>query len=187
MPRRSVSLIFHFSLLFFTYFASDYYWRDFTDEIPDDAVPGGKDKNGKTTYIAQVYIPKHGILTTRLYEGQKSVTASRYGIHTSESFIKVLCSDQPEKLSWVPSTAANLHTDTIGKYLVPGGTENGKLLNIGRVSYQGEVIVGKVCGYNIGNALMFFPYGKDEISVGSYEVLVYDDSPKIDERISLTE
>ncbi|XP_063917088.1 uncharacterized protein LOC135132817 [Zophobas morio] len=182
-----------FSLIFLCLFSFscatkiDYYWRDFTDEIPDDAVPGGKDKNGKTTYIVQVYIPKHGILTTRLYEGQKSVTASRYGIHTSESFIKVLCSSQPENLSWIPSTAANLHIDTIGQNLVPGGTENGKLLHIGRVSYQGEVIVGKVCGYNIGNALMFFPYGKDEISVGSYEVLVYDDSPKIDERISLTE
>ncbi|CAH1383066.1 unnamed protein product [Tenebrio molitor] len=126
------------------------------------------------TYIAQVYIPKQGILTTRLYKGSKSVTASRYGIHTSDVFVKILCSNQPEKLSWVPATAAKLHTELAGKHLVAGGTENGKILNIGRVSYQGEVIVGKVCSYNVGNALMFFPYHNNEISVKSYEVLVYE-------------
>jgi hypothetical protein len=155
-------------------FVLDYYWRDYFGEIPDDAVPGGTDRNHEMTYIAQVYIPKQGILTTRLYKGSKSVTASRYGIHTSDVFVKILCSNQPEKLSWVPATAAKLHTELAGKHLVAGGTENGKTLNIGRVSYQGEVIVGKVCSYNVGNALMFFPYHNNEISVKSYEVLVYD-------------
>jgi hypothetical protein len=161
----------------------NYYWKDYFGEIPADAVPGGTDKNHQTTYIAQVYIPNHGILTTRLYKGSKSVTTSRYGIHTSEQFIKVLCSDEPEKLSWVKTTAAKLHTDLIGKHLVVGGTENGKILNIGRASYQGEVIVGKVCSYNVGDASMFFPYHNNEISVASYEVLVYEDF-EIDARIN---
>ncbi|RZB94396.1 DUF3421 domain containing protein, partial [Asbolus verrucosus] len=154
-----------------------YYWRDFYGEIPDDAVPGGLDRNHKITYIAQVYFANHGILTTRLYQGEKSVTASRDGIHTSDVFIKVLCSHQLQKFSWVPATASRLHTELIGRHLVVGGTENGKILNIGRVTYQGEVIVGKVCGYNIGDAQMFFPYQNKEISVSSYEVLVYDDIP----------
>ncbi|RZB94398.1 uncharacterized protein BDFB_009378, partial [Asbolus verrucosus] len=154
-----------------------YYWRDYFGEVPDDAVPGGLDRNHKTTYIAQLFVFNNGILTTRLYQGEKSVTASRYGIHTSDVAIKVLCSDKPEKLSWVPTTASKLHTDTIGKHLVVGGTENGKVLNVGRVSYQGEIIVGKVCGYNIGNSLLFFPYQNKEIHADSYEVLVYDDNP----------
>jgi hypothetical protein len=59
--------------------------------------------------------------------------------------------------------------------LVIGGTESSKELNIGRISYQGEVIVGKVCGYNIGNALMYFPYDNKEVTASSYEVLIYDD------------
>lgn len=30
-----------------------YYWREYTGELPSDAVPGGSDKYGKTTYIGQ--------------------------------------------------------------------------------------------------------------------------------------
>jgi hypothetical protein len=73
------------------------------------------------------------------------------------------------------TTAAKLHTDLVGRHLVLGGNESGKALNIGNISYQGEVIVGKVCGYNIGNALMYFPYDNKEATASSYEVLVYDD------------
>lgn len=64
----------------------------------------------------------------------------------------------------------------IGKHLVVGGYENCKILNIGRGSYQEEVIVGKVCGYNIGNALMYFPYKEKELFMKSYEVLIYDNN-----------
>jgi hypothetical protein len=83
----------------------------------------------------------------------------------------------------VKTTAAKLHTELIGKHLVVGGTENGKVLNIGRVSYQGEVIVGKVYSYSVGDALMFFPYHSNETSVVSYEVLVYEHF-EIDARIN---
>jgi hypothetical protein len=35
--------------------------------------------------------------------------------------------------------------------------------------------VGKVCGYyNIGSALLYFPYKCKELDMKSYEVLVYD-------------
>ncbi|RZB94397.1 DUF3421 domain containing protein [Asbolus verrucosus] len=117
----------------------------------------------------------YGIQPGRLYQGKDSITVSADGIHTSDVFIKVLCSKKPQKLSWHPATASRLHTDFIGKHLVMGGTESGKAVNIGRVSYQGEVIVGKVCGYIIGNARMFFPYQNAEVTVSSYEVLVYND------------
>ncbi|KAJ3617373.1 hypothetical protein MTP99_007102 [Tenebrio molitor] len=160
----------------------DYYWRDYYGEIPDDAIPAGSDRNHKPTYIGQVFVPNRQIQTVRIYQGRASVTASADGIFTLTSFIKILCSDKPEKFSWVSTTAAKLHTDLVGRHLVLGGNESGKALNIGRISYQGEVIVGKVCGYNIGNALMFFPYENKEVSASSYEVLVYDDA-EIDARI----
>ncbi|KAJ3617377.1 hypothetical protein MTP99_007105 [Tenebrio molitor] len=152
----------------------DYYWRDYTGEIPDDAVPGGYDRNLEPTYIGQLFVINHGLLPARIYKGQKSVTASRYGIHSSCECIKILCSPDLHKFVWLPSTAATLHTDAIGKHLVIGGYENGKVLNIGRGSYQEEVIVGKVCGFNIGSALLYFPYKGKELNMKSYEVLVYD-------------
>ncbi|KAJ3616393.1 hypothetical protein MTP99_003874 [Tenebrio molitor] len=127
----------------------DYYWRDYNGEIPDDAIPAGSDRNDKPTYIGQVYVPNRQIQTV---------------------------SDKPEKFSWVFTTAAKLNTHLVGRHLVIGGTESSKELNIGRISYQGEVIVGKVCGYNIGNALMYFPYDNKEVTASSYEVLIYDDA-----------
>ncbi|RZC35800.1 DUF3421 domain containing protein, partial [Asbolus verrucosus] len=117
----------------------------------------------QSTYIAQLFLVDHGLLPTRLYKGEKTVTASRNGVHTSDEFIKILCSKQPEKFVWLPVTAQNLHTEIIGKHLVVGGTENGKVVNIGRGAYQEEVVVGKVCSYNIGNALMYFPYQDQEL------------------------
>ncbi|KAH0819145.1 hypothetical protein GEV33_003646 [Tenebrio molitor] len=157
-------------------YKGNYYWRDYDGEIPDDAIPAGSDRNHKPTYIGQVLVPNRQIQTVRIYQGRKSVTASANGIFTLTSFIKILCSDKPEKFSWVSTTAAKLHTDLVGRHLVLGGNESGKALNIGRISYQGEVIVGKVCGYNIGDALMYFPYDNKEVTASSYEVLVYDDA-----------
>ncbi|KAH0815972.1 hypothetical protein GEV33_006819 [Tenebrio molitor] len=60
----------------------------------------------------------HGLLTTGIYKGQKSVTASRCGIHTSCESIKILYSPEMHKFVWLPSTAATLHTDAVGKHLV---------------------------------------------------------------------
>ncbi|EFA08774.2 uncharacterized protein LOC103314048 [Tribolium castaneum] len=154
----------------------DYYWRDYYGDIPDDAFPAGYDRNLEPTYIGQLFVLNHGLLTTRIYKGQKCVTASKEGIHTSSEAIKILCSTQAEKFRWIPSTACELHVETIGKHLVVGGYENGKILNIGRGSYQEEVIVGKVCSYNIGNALMYFPYKNEEVTMDSYEVLIYDNN-----------
>ncbi|XP_044252980.1 uncharacterized protein LOC123003961 [Tribolium madens] len=154
----------------------DYYWRDYYGEIPDDALPGGYDRNLEPTYIGQLFVLNKGLLTTRIYKGQKCVTASKEGIYTSSEAIKILCSTQPEKFRWISSTASDLHVESIGKHLVVGGYENGKILNVGRGSYQEEAIVGKVCSYNIGKALMYFPYKNEEINMDSYEVLIYDNN-----------
>ncbi|XP_063915498.1 uncharacterized protein LOC135131617 [Zophobas morio] len=173
--KHLTSIVFVFSLLTTLYSEKiDYYWRDYEGEIPDDALPAGSDRNHKATYVGQVYIAEHGLLPTRIYEGKQSVTASKNGIHTSDVFVKILCSNQSGKLSWIPTTAAKLHNDTAGKHVVIGGTEDEKVLNIGRVSFQGEVIVGKVCSYNTGSANLYFPYDGQEIGVASYEILIYE-------------
>lgn len=57
-------------------FVLGYYWRDYNKDIPDDALPGGKDKRGKTTYIGQTV---HGscnsgiVVTGHIYEAEKQL------------------------------------------------------------------------------------------------------------------
>lgn len=52
-----IMLIIEFSY-FIIIFISDYYWRDYTGNIPNDALPGGRDAEGRLTYIAQVLYEK---------------------------------------------------------------------------------------------------------------------------------
>ncbi|RZB40493.1 uncharacterized protein BDFB_011542, partial [Asbolus verrucosus] len=140
------------------------------------AIEGGKDARGHATYIGQAFVLHHGILIGTIYPGQKSITTSKEGIHVSEVYNRILCSKHKENFFWIPGNAATLHLTTIDKHLVSGGTEWGKILNIGRVKYQGEIIVGKVCSGTISNAKMYFPYNRQEISVSSYEILTYEDN-----------
>lgn len=39
----------------------EFYWRKYTGTIPSDAISGGKDREGKTTYIGQASL-KNGPL-----------------------------------------------------------------------------------------------------------------------------
>ncbi|XP_018562462.1 uncharacterized protein LOC108904402 [Anoplophora glabripennis] len=152
----------------------DYYWRDYTGDIPGDAVEGGRDVNNRKTYIGQVFVKNHGIIPVTIYPGIKSVTANINGIHRLSSYIKILCSSSKENFKWFPADANRLHVQTINKHLVRGGVEYGLVSNIGRIKYQGELLVAKVCGFNVGNAKLFFPAGNEEKHAESYEVLIYD-------------
>ncbi|XP_018570728.1 uncharacterized protein LOC108910568 [Anoplophora glabripennis] len=168
-------------LIIFGYFSCivcdmnyDYYWRDYTGEIPSDAVEGGYDINRKTTYIGQVYVKHYGIIPVTIYPGKTSVTANIWGLHHLDSYIKILCSPYKDNFKWVPANARTLHVQMINKHLVRGGVEYGLLTNIGRISYQGELLVAKVCSFSVGNAKLFYPAGNREKSTDSYEVLIYD-------------
>lgn len=88
---------------------------------------------------------------------------------------QILCSSSKEKLKWVEANAKDLHVQMINRHAVRGGVEYGLVTNIGRISYQGELLVAKVCGFNVGNSNLFFPAGNEEKRAASYEVLIYDD------------
>lgn len=54
-----------------------YYWREYTRDIPEDALPGGIDKRGKTTYIGQTLHNgcQTGIIVTgQIREAEKKMT-----------------------------------------------------------------------------------------------------------------
>ncbi|KAJ8961143.1 hypothetical protein NQ318_008823 [Aromia moschata] len=152
----------------------DYYWREYTGAIPVDAVSGGYDVNGRTTYIGQAYIKQWGIFPVTIYPGKKSVLAPIRGICEIDNHIKVMCSSTTQNFKWIPANAADLHVKCINLHLVRGGVENESVLNIGRVVYQNEIVVGKVCGFRVGKALMYFPDAnkKKELHTESYEVLI---------------
>lgn len=73
----------------------------------------------------------------------------------------------------------------INKHAVIGGHEDGiGVLNIGRLSFEGEVKIGKVIAGHAGDSPMYFSANKDkEHQVNSYEVLVYEEN-RLDERIN---
>jgi hypothetical protein len=51
----------------------DYYWRDYTGEIPHDAILGGYDVNKKPTYIGQAFLADVGIIPGTIYPGQVGI------------------------------------------------------------------------------------------------------------------
>lgn len=67
----------------------DYYWRDYTGEIPSDAVKGGRDVNNVTTYIGHVFVKNLGIIPVSIYPGQQSVIANINGLHHLSNYISV--------------------------------------------------------------------------------------------------
>ena len=85
--------------------------------------------------------------------------------------LQILCTSNPNSLSWENANASDLHLTTIGKQLVVGGYEIEKMLNVGRVMHQGELIAGKVLVYNIGSAQLHYIGGGTEVAVSSYQVL----------------
>ncbi|KAJ8920601.1 hypothetical protein NQ315_004740 [Exocentrus adspersus] len=167
-------------------FSYDYYWRDYTGNIPYDAVDGGWDVNNETTYIGQVFVKDHGIIPVTIYPGVTEVTANIKGLHTLHSYIKILCSSSKQNFEWYSATAKDLHLQMINKHLVQGGVDNDLITNIGRILYQGEVKVAKVCGFDVGNAKLYFPAETEEKDADSYEVLVYNtNNPPITVRMNV--
>ncbi|KAJ8961145.1 hypothetical protein NQ318_008825 [Aromia moschata] len=140
----------------------DYYWREYTGEIPHDSVKGGTDVNNKTTYIGQVYIKQWGIIPVTIYPGRRTVVATIQGVHQTDQYIKILCSPVPTNFEWIPTTANNLHVQFMnGSRGGNGGTKRTRNQNEVRQVWEGNA--------------QYFPdvVRNQETSVNSYEVLVY--------------
>ncbi|XP_044271138.1 uncharacterized protein LOC123015468 [Tribolium madens] len=152
----------------------DYYWRDYTGVVPPDAIIGGNDINGRPTYIGQGFYSKAGLLPGTIYPGKSEIKLPYNGLVLSTIGVKILCSGNPNNFSWERAESTSLHVTTIGKHLVIGGFEDGKYINIGRAMYQGELIVGKVLGFDPEKARLCFIHEEKEIVVNSYQILVYN-------------
>jgi hypothetical protein len=152
--------------------SNDYYWRDFSSEISKDAVPGGKDAAGKQTYIHNL-----GVFVMQITPGVTNPDLAAYGVKKPGPVVKILCSKDHEKFSWITTTSKTFHLDTTGKHAVIGGHDhvdaNKGMLHVGRLAYQGGIKIGSISGYAVENAQFHFVGGAAEKKATSYEVLMF--------------
>ncbi|RZC33547.1 DUF3421 domain containing protein, partial [Asbolus verrucosus] len=148
-----------------------YYWRDYNGKIPEDALPGGKDANGKNVYIGQIYVHDFGLFIGTIFQGKPEIEFSCYGIRKTDntSVIKILCTKHKESFSWLPTTSKKLHTDTIDRHAVVGGynSKEGGIYNIARTMHEGSIQIGPTNSFTPGTAYFYFVYNnKHHITIG---------------------
>jgi hypothetical protein len=91
----------------------------------------------------------------------------------------------------VKTSAKTFEEDTAGLKVVIGAYDNignNGIMHVGRIFYQGAVIVGDVTPFasRKGNVQLWFVFNKVERPANFYEVLVVQE-PKLDERSRLIE
>uniref|UniRef100_A0A1Y1MK88 Uncharacterized protein n=1 Tax=Photinus pyralis TaxID=7054 RepID=A0A1Y1MK88_PHOPY len=151
-----------------------YYWRDYVGEIPYDAVPGGIDKSGQPTYIGQAYIKGFELLPATITAGSTTAMASAYNIAMPvNKNIKILCSNQLDKFSWLVTKSEEAHLIT-NCHLVIGGSEVDEIVHIGRVNHHGQTVIGKVFSYRPVFKGLWIPHDGHELNFASYEILTYN-------------
>ncbi|RZC41471.1 uncharacterized protein BDFB_004876 [Asbolus verrucosus] len=168
-----------------------YYWKDYSSRIPRDAVPAGKDVNGKETYIGQTYIHNLGIFVMQIFPAAmvNQIDLASYGVKKPTAVVKILCSKHLDQFSWITTTSKTFHLDTTGKHPVVGGfdqVDNNKgMLHVGRLTYQGNIRVGSIAGYALENAMFSFVGGTTEQKASMYEVLLYEIDESENENVTL--
>jgi hypothetical protein len=159
-----------------SYSVRDYYWREYTGEIPIDAIVGGKDANGKGIYIGQAYVHYEGLVVVQITPGVRRVSATMHGIKHIDKYVKILCGSQ-EKVYWMSTNPKNLQLDLIDKHAIIGG--HGYCCgstSIGRINYHGEVKIGKINSYSLDTPYFYFNNnGVEEKVKTSYQILMYKD------------
>ena len=162
-----------------------YYWRDYLGEIPSDAVAGGMNRADKPTYIGQVYIKGVELLPATIRRNTLNATTSAHNkeIYANKN-IKILCSNEIDKLTWIATKSNELHLLS-NCNLVIGGSEVDHTLYIGRVNHGGRTIIGKVFSRRKGFNGLWIPYNGHEINFKTFEVLAFNCSYDIDVRLGM--
>ncbi|KAJ3617368.1 hypothetical protein MTP99_007097 [Tenebrio molitor] len=169
---------------------ADYYWRDYYGTIPDDAVPAGKDSHGHPLYVGLVYIRGFELLPATIFPKQEIARTTAYAhVLNTNQHVKILCSPHQEAFEWTSIQSQDLH-QYVNRNLIPGGSEVGENLYIGRVYRNNEVIVGKIFKHERANRGIWFPLGNGPSNSLTYEILSYNcekAGPRLDVRIDLSD
>ncbi|KAB0797710.1 hypothetical protein PPYR_08703 [Photinus pyralis] len=126
-----------------TNYEPGYYWREFNGKIPQDALPGGVNSQGVTTYIGQVF-GNNLVIPAKIDIVNDTVTYEwGYQEFVATENIKILCAKYPEEFQWL-STGHGYINQLKGKHLIIGGYESGANIYIGRIQLDDELALGKV-------------------------------------------
>ncbi|CAG9764444.1 unnamed protein product [Ceutorhynchus assimilis] len=173
---RSITLVV-FLLAYKSFcYQTDYYWKDYTGIIPDDAFIAGHDYNGENIYVGLVYLGAEGIIPATITPGEKNTYAAAGSDSVkSQNYIQILCNQHPGSLKWIPVNKTDFHFITMHKQLVRGGIQNSNWLHIGRINHQGSLIVGKIMSGRapINDAFMSYVYNEDVKKANSFETLTF--------------
>lgn len=87
--------------------------------------------------------------------------------------LKILCSPNHEAFQWTAIQAEKL-PEYLNRNLVPGGSEVGSHLYIGRIFRENSVYVGKYFGNRKDVKHLAYPYGDKPVITSVYQILYYD-------------
>ncbi|XP_044253028.1 uncharacterized protein LOC123004000 [Tribolium madens] len=155
-----------------------YYWKEYTGDIPPDALPGGKDSNDEDLFIGQAYFHNDGLYVVQICPGTMTVSAGWWGVKKATNDIKILCTQKPENFEWVPSTYTTFDEVLTKKNPVPGGYDfinNDGIMHIGRIRYQEFVKIGGIWSAKKDKSWLYFDYYNTLKKIGLYEGLVYNE------------
>ncbi|KAF2899599.1 hypothetical protein ILUMI_06573 [Ignelater luminosus] len=173
-----------------------YYWRGYDGKIPEDAFPGGQDKDGNTTYIGQT---SHGssncgfanvVVTGHINEEAMEMKYEwGYRKQVARYPIQILCTRHPEQFEWIETNNVDILKLT-DRHLVSGGREKNFTIYVGRVKTKDEIAVGKVIVTDVYPMEGFYTVINNDkfhiktVSGQSYEVLAYN--PKLSDKKGMT-
>ncbi|VEN48154.1 unnamed protein product [Callosobruchus maculatus] len=159
-----------------------YYWRDYTGEVPCDAVVGGHDELNRTTYIGQgvaLNNDYYSLSPLTIVEGEKVQRAPLWGYGMEVVQTRILCVTSPYPDKWIATNSKKLVADTVDEQLVLGGIEGSKHdnnvrydLNIGRAKVGDKLITGKIITHDTYNSVLYVVDGWQAQEVQEFEVLV---------------
>nr|CAH7766745.1 unnamed protein product [Callosobruchus chinensis] len=142
-----------------------YYWRDYTGEVPCDAVVGGYDEQNRTTYIGQgfgMFNGYYSLSPVTIIEGERRQRASISGIGIEVGQTRILCATSPNPDKWIKTNSRDLVTDTADEQMILGGIEGKKDislirydLNIGRAKLGNKLVTGKIVTFSDNNSALF--------------------------------
>ncbi|RZC14261.1 DUF3421 domain containing protein, partial [Asbolus verrucosus] len=158
----------------------DYYWKNYNGAVPADALPVGEDINGHHVYCGEAYASAHGLYFGAIFPGKKEVEyPSPVGALKTDRALKILCARNQHNFTWMRTSSATFHLDTINKHVVVGGFNNPykATYGIGRIMLEGEVRIGVLDSFfRVGTTTFHFVYNHQQLwNVTTFEVLIYGD------------
>ncbi|KAF2879112.1 hypothetical protein ILUMI_27060 [Ignelater luminosus] len=151
-----------------------YYWREYRGFVPEDALPGGRDTDKRTTYIAQILHDKL-LIPGEIRDNEKRAYYE-WGFQefAATENIKILCTRQPEKMQWFRTTKDNF-TMLTNRNFVFGGYEPNNEIYVGRKVFDESIVVGKVQVILPSREAVFhYPRNKMGHFDYDFEILKYD-------------